>query len=315
MRTVFVILSIPGVLLAQNNLPVLQLNQDFEPCRADSARYYRVGTMVDGYLQGDCKEYYASGKLFSTSFYNQHFEPEGFVLIYHENGKRKERGHFVKDVYKVQRLWDSEGNPLLKRGKGKVKEMYENGSLKYEGEFRHGLRDGEWIFYYRNGLVSEKGNYKFGIYFLENAWDAKGNLQVSNGTGHLLRYYANGQLKCKVSYRSGLLHGKCTWYFPNGNIQKVGVFEEGLEVGVHTEYYNTGKFKSKSGFQMGMLHGVYLCYYPNGRIRYSCEFRNGDICSELTHFDEKGNRVPTYDSEDGPHWQSFNTRIVKNKWW
>jgi hypothetical protein len=52
---------------------------------------------------------------------------------------------------------------LIKNGErvGAWDKYYENGGLRYRGNFKNG-RDGAWIFYYENGQLYARGNYKNG---------------------------------------------------------------------------------------------------------------------------------------------------------
>jgi periplasmic protein TonB len=61
-------------------------------------------------------------------------------------------------------------------------------------------------------------------------------------------------------------HGKATWYYEDGTIEKIGFFRKGKPVGIHKEYYKNGQLKAE------VLHEGYKEYH-------------------LQRFDEQGNSL------------------------
>jgi TonB family protein len=62
-------------------------------------------------------------------------------------------------------------------------------------------------------------------------------------------YYLNDSL-CMDGFFSTISpslvhHGRTTWYFPSGRINKIGYFKKGRPVGIHREYYENGQMKSE----------------------------------------------------------------------
>jgi len=51
----------------------------------------------------------------------------------------------------------------LKDGKGKIEEYYDNGKLKYEGEYLNGKPNGKGKGYYDNGKLRYEGECLYGI--------------------------------------------------------------------------------------------------------------------------------------------------------
>jgi len=65
----------------------------------------------------------------------------------------------------------------------------------------NGEMHGEYLSYYRNGHIREKGHFKFGQKHSE--W---------------LCYYLDGELKSRYSWFDGKKHGEWIWYYESGKI-------------------------------------------------------------------------------------------------
>ena len=105
------------------------------------------------------------------------------------------------------------------------KQYFENGNLKYEGEFL-------------NDSIKEG-------YF--NVYDVFGNLineyQFKNNEkeGMQTSYYVSGAIQGQAYYEAGLQHGESIWYYEDGTKKSEGLWKEGEEYGAVTWYYENGK--------------------------------------------------------------------------
>ena len=111
-----------------------------------------------------------------------------------------------------------------------VKEtFYSNGKLesrinyqpKSDGGKEHGLS--EW--YFQNGQLASKSNYKDGKQDgLSERYDQNGK-DISNSSWEY--YYENGQLKQKGNFKDGELDGLFEWYDENGQLISKTCFKNG----------------------------------------------------------------------------------------
>jgi len=62
---------------------------------------------------------------------------------------------------------------------------YPDGTLKEEGSYKRGIRDGIWKYYYSNGKIEKLFNYVNGNPLVMEAYDSKGIPSVLNGNGHI----------------------------------------------------------------------------------------------------------------------------------
>jgi len=134
------------------------------------------GTFFNGIQTGQGKEYYHNRQLkYEGNFANDY--PSGQGVLYDESGQLKYLGHFANGYASGQgRLYDDHGNLKIEGHfarmpgndesmkdpsvpSGLCKEYYENGQLKYEGEFNNGIWQGQGKYYDKNGILLYKGKY------------------------------------------------------------------------------------------------------------------------------------------------------------
>ena len=96
--------------------------------------------------------------------------------------------------------------------KGKVKEYFYDGKLKFEGEYSNGKRNGKGKEY-----DDEYGYLQFEGEYLNGKRNGKGK-----------EYYYNGNIKFEGEYSFGEKHGKGKEYYDNGKIKFEGEYKYGL---------------------------------------------------------------------------------------
>ena len=101
---------------------------------------------------------------------------------------------------------------------GKGKEYYQNGQLKFEGEYLHShkLSGLEYI----NGNVFYEGEYLY-----DKKWNGKSFngcrnfiIELKNGTGKVKEYYHTGNLEFEREYLNGKRNGKGKEYWNDGKL-------------------------------------------------------------------------------------------------
>lgn len=83
------------------------------------------------------------------------------------------------------------------------------------------------------------------------------DIEVHHDTANI--YYHNGNIKAMIIFNDIGRHGECKWYFPNGIIESIENYFNGLQVGDNSYYYLDGRLKS------------YLFYDYRGELRYSIQ--------------------------------------------
>ena len=133
-----------------------------------------------------------------------------------------------------------------------MKEYYENGNLKYEGEYINGERYGKGKEYNKNtGELNFEGEYIYnkkikgkeyikskleyeGEYLYDKKWNGKGydengNLiyELINGNGKVKEYNFGGKLLFEGEYMNGKRNGKGKEYDEDGELIYEGEFYNG----------------------------------------------------------------------------------------
>jgi len=82
-----------------------------------------------------------------------------------------------------------------------IYEYYDNGQIKYEGNYKDDKVDGKWTWWYENGQKELESNYKDGKRDGKWTW-----------------WYENGQKECEGEYEDGHEVGNWIWWDENGKI-------------------------------------------------------------------------------------------------
>jgi len=156
---------------------------------------------------------------------------------------------------------------------GKYRELYPNGQLFVEGQYKRGRQDGEWTFYYDNGKLNRKALFKDGqpdgpreIFRKDGTLSAK--KQYSNGVrdGAWATYDATGKKPLSEEhYVKGKEDGVWKYWHPNGQLKQQISLKQGLRHGVTTEWDEKGEKRFEASFADGKLHGTATRWFPDGR--------------------------------------------------
>jgi antitoxin component YwqK of YwqJK toxin-antitoxin module len=70
-------------------------------------------------------------------------------------------------------------------------------------------------------------------------------------------------------------------YYPNGQLEYVGRFENGVEHGEWIYYYENGTRKFVENWQKGLEHGVQYDYSPDGQVYREMHYDQGRMVKEV----------------------------------
>lgn len=70
-------------------------------------------------------------------------------------------------------------------------------------------------------------------------------------------------------------------YYPNGQMEYVGTFKDGVEHGTWVYYYEDGTKKFLENWLNGAEHGVHYDYAPDGQIRRELHYEQGKLLREV----------------------------------
>ncbi len=181
---------------------------------------------------------------------------------------------YVVSREKINR-YDSDGKPH-----GKWKWFYDNGVLKKEGTFLHGLKNGYFKKYDKKGDLISVEKYTNGE--KDQKVEELAKLDVKTD------YWPNGRPKIVASYKKGVPEGvrreynkngevEKSYIFHNGNIIAEGIFtESGKHKGLWKEYYENHSLKSEGRYENDKKTGSWKYYYPKGQLQETGVYKNGN---------------------------------------
>jgi antitoxin component YwqK of YwqJK toxin-antitoxin module len=262
-------------------------------------RVKKESTYLNNELNGYIKEYDIRGQLKLSKRY---FKGEEIVddpkekeeiqerIEYHNNGKIKKKGGFLKEKpVGVHRTYDEKGNVVAsevfsdegnKIGEGLIEEsgkrkgnwrsFYESGELKSEGTYKKGKRTGKWIYYFENGAIEQTGSFRNGK--LDSKW---------------MWYYDTGELWREEEYVAGREEGEAIEYSREGEIIDKGVYVDGLREGEWISRF--GDHIEKGKYLQGEREGEWKFYYLNENPKFEGNFFQGNEDGKHRWYYENGN--------------------------
>jgi antitoxin component YwqK of YwqJK toxin-antitoxin module len=70
-------------------------------------------------------------------------------------------------------------------------------------------------------------------------------------------------------------------FYPNGQLEYVGRFANGVEHGEWMYYFEDGTKKSSEMWENGVEHGLFLDYAPDGQVRRTIQYDHGRVVNEV----------------------------------
>jgi antitoxin component YwqK of YwqJK toxin-antitoxin module len=174
-----------------------------------------IGQYKNGQETGDWLWFDKDSLMTSKGTYKEGGLEDAYTY-YFKNGNIKTIDIYKNDSVILKEIsYDIEGNITLKNGTGKVYYYYDNGNIRYIGNYVNSLHSGisEWYFkngqieqsslyvnnlrtkttnYLKNGIVNEINIYESdSLVFREIAHDIEGNTTLKDGTGKVINYNDN----------------------------------------------------------------------------------------------------------------------------
>ncbi|HTL81465.1 MAG TPA: toxin-antitoxin system YwqK family antitoxin [Bacteroidia bacterium] len=231
--------------------------------------------------------YYSNGRIHEVGNYKDSI-PEGVFRIYDTTGVITAAEVYADGILVGEGVYDAKGQQ-----QGHWKEYYEEtGDLKGEGDYKDGVRIGDWKFYYADGKTDQLGKY-----------DNKGR-----PVGVWKWYYDTGQELREETYTDGLRNGTLTEYDESGNIITQGEYVDGLQEG-HW-FFQIDDYREEGDYVTGERTGVWKhTYIPGGQQRFEGNYTNGQPDGKFTYWYDNG-RVwqegkYVYGRKDGD-WKYFD---------
>lgn len=95
-------------------------------------------------------------------------------------------------------------------------------------------------------------------------------------------------IKSEGEYLDGVLDGRLTYYFENGEKQEMSEWVRGVRNGLTIAYFPKGKVANEYSYVMGRLTEIKI-YYESGGLKYVARVLNNNILYDSKNYDVSGN--------------------------
>ena len=206
-----------------------------------------------------------------------------------------EKGGIVKEYnsYNDGLMFEGEYKNGKRNGKGKEYNSYSNDNLLFEGEYIDGKRNGKGREYYNDGKIKFEGEFLLGKIWNGKGYDNQNKIvfQITNGEGYIKEYSIYGNIIFEGIYVNGEKNGKGKEYnFITPVLQFEGEYLNGKRYGKGKEYdyksnlifegeYLNGKRWNGKGFNILDKSVSYELKNGKGFVKetfFECEFVNGE---------------------------------------
>ncbi|MEX2596927.1 MAG: hypothetical protein WEC59_08355 [Salibacteraceae bacterium] len=183
---------------------------------------------------------------------------------------------------------------------------YPSEKLKAEGEYRKGYRYGEWIYYFENGTIQQRG-----VYSSKEQPEGKWKWFYENGNilreedfkqgkehGWLIEYSDTGKIISRGEFVNGLEEGE--WFYEVGDHLEEGSYEGGLKQGEWTHsFISTGKQRFFGYYFDGLEQGEHIWFYDNGNKMLEGKYVSGVKEGEWRRYNKDGSIFVTIEYQSG----------------
>jgi antitoxin component YwqK of YwqJK toxin-antitoxin module len=257
----------------------------------DNGHIWQYLEVVDGRAQGFYREWHANGKM----------KIEASVIEGMADISERAQASWLFD--NKSQVWNEKGNLVAEffydKGmlEGASQYYFSNGQLEKKIPYFHNELHGEVLIYSEKGSLIEKTRYvrgkkaglserffKNGVLCFREAYDdgllKKGSYynpqgeqlsQVHDGSG-LVAYFQDNTLHSFTEYHDGVIDGKVSIFYPDGNLRTTYYLQEGKKNGEECEYYPVKmtseilRPKLALTWHDDVLQGITKSWYENGTL-------------------------------------------------
>jgi antitoxin component YwqK of YwqJK toxin-antitoxin module len=175
--------------------------------------------------------------------------------------------------------------------------MWNNGVVKYKGEFMDDSPVGTFKYYYPSGkeksimTFSEKGTRANNISFHENGKKMAEGVFINQKKEGTWKYFSDvdEKLVSEENYKDGLLNGETiTYYIDDQKPFEVIEYKEGNKEGKWIKYFPDGQKMTETTYKNNKLEGIFLNYDPDGKLLVKGQYKEGEMDGTWYYYDETG---------------------------
>ncbi|MCB0395539.1 MAG: toxin-antitoxin system YwqK family antitoxin [Flavobacteriales bacterium] len=306
-------------------------------------------TYREGKKEGPKNSYDTTGQLTMTEAFHDDVK-DGPTMHYYAGGAThkfipfvtgKEEGtgyEYDKDgtiitIWKFQKGFMVKQEKINRKDKnlrkqGRWKDFYENGQMKWEGDYKDDLRHGIFKYYSPEGNLLDIKKYENGVELkdvdelvvmkVKEEYDDSARVR-SRGTynkdgkpeGIFKEYGPDGSIVSTTVYSQGTVIGQGLmdgggikqgpWEenWPNGNIRARGTYKNGKKVGKWQYYHDNGQLEQTGEYVDGKPHKEWKWYYRDGKPLRIEQFRLGKEDGEFVEYGDSGQVITKGEYLDG----------------
>ena len=259
---------------------------------------------------GEWITWYADGSKKESGIY-KNGEKQSPWESWYENGQKKYVIHYQKSVkHGLYTEWNMDGrltkdieyvmgSPLseyiveyegesyteINRRNGELSgsfiKWYANGKKCEEGVYKYDKKGGSWTGWYNNGEKSYTGKFIDGEpEGIHTKFDSLGrmtqNIEYVQGT-ILAEYHINRNDEGFTEFhkKNGVLEGRWTRWYANGNVAEEGMYRNGKKSGSWKGWYSSNKQNYSCNYEEGKRTGTYKEWSSSGKKIKDIDYSNG----------------------------------------
>lgn len=228
-----------------------------------NGRISEKGTYVDDLFQGSFLKYYKNGKVKEKANFYQG-KMNGEHIVYFQSGALNQMEIWKNEKCQYAIEYDTKGLKTKEQkyqpaDSSQVETTYiygSNGNLSSKGQFKNGLKYGDYSYFYENAKIKSIETWKNDTLLKETAWYESGNLKsegvYKNGELDSIytEYYKDGKLRLQQQYKNGKKNGKYFSYYSNGQKYVIGNYSDNEPLGKFQYYTKEGVYKGENEFKI-----------------------------------------------------------------
>jgi len=179
---------------------------------------------------------------------------------------------------------------------GLWEKQYNNGRVRYVGQFKNGKEIGVFKFY--SALSSEHPTAiktfennstiaKVIFYSEKGILESEGSMNGKERVGEWKFYQPDGKSLLSVEhYEKGVLNGKSVTYYESGKITEILMYKNGKLHGNTKRYADNGNLLDDLNYVDGKLEGLAKYYNIHGKLIYTGNYKNDVKVGKWEYFEE-----------------------------
>ena len=156
---------------------------------------------------------------------------------------------------------------------GKWKGFYENGAVRYVGQFEKDAPQGTFYHYYGDGKLQTKMVYR------------------TSKEAFATMYYSSGEKLAQGKYIDKLKDSVWITFGSENRIVEMGSYSQGKKEGKWVTFYETGEVSVEINFEDNLKDGLYRMFYENGQLKDSSNFKEGKLHGYSVIYNSQGKKV------------------------